>query len=417
MGNQTIIDLFAGPGIGGWDEGLRMIGRTDVLGIEWDESACLTAEAAGHKRLRADVAKLNPRDYIGAEGLIASPPCQAWSLAGRRGGEEDRAACHELADRMAAGDDSTDWRDWADDRSPLVCQPVRWVRELRPEWIALEEVPAVLGLWEHMARVFRAWGYSVWVGVLNAADYGVPQTRKRAILLASRTRKVRRPTPTHSRVPSMFTAGWVSMAEALGWDEGVSVVSNYSTGGDTSRPGIRGAGEPAATVTSKVDRNRVVMDRRTNSPGADGTLYPTPPVTLDRPAPTITGKNPPVWALRAGNQANAAVRPVTEPAQTMLFGHALNDVRWYSSLEAAKPGEPLRAADRPEAGGESQFDHSVRVSVQEAGVLQSFAADYPWQGTRTKQYESVGNAVPPRLAAHVLAAVGAAALPDHLAAA
>lgn len=368
LGGPLIVDLFAGPG--GWDEGLRMIGRTDVLGIEWDESACLTAEAAGHRRLRADVSALNPRDCIGAEGLIASPPCQAWSLAGKRGGEEDRAACHELADRMAAGDDSTDWRDWTDDRSPLVCQPVRWVRELRPEWIALEEVPAVLGLWEHLALIFRAWGYHVWVGVLNAADYGVPQTRKRAILLASRTREVHRPTPTHSRVPSMFTAGWVSMADTLGWYDGVSVVSNYSTGGDTSRPGVRRATDPAATVTSKVGRNRVVMDRRTNSRAADGTLYPTPPVTLDRPAPTTTGKNPPVWALRASNQANVTVR------------------------------------------AESQFDHgSVRVTVQEAGVLQSFPASYPWQGvarrtnSRSKQYEQVGNAVPPRLAAHVLAGV------------
>ena len=85
----------------------------------------------------------------------------------------------------------------------------------------------------------------------------------------------------------------------------------------------------------------------------------------------------------------------------MLFGHALNDVRWYSSLEAAKPGEPLRAADRPEwtsdrpattvqadprigrpgrkdwAGGESQFTtDSIRVSVTEAGVLQSFPAAF-----------------------------------------
>lgn len=101
----VIVDLFAGPG--GWDEGLRMIGRTDVVGVEWDESACRTAEAAGHKRVRADVSALEPLDFVrGAalcdllgisvadaivKGLIASPPCQAWSFAGKRGGEADRA--------------------------------------------------------------------------------------------------------------------------------------------------------------------------------------------------------------------------------------------------------------------------------------------------------------------------------------
>lgn len=343
---------FRGSRLSGWDEGLRMIGRTDVVGVEWDESACLTAEAAGHRRVLADVAALNPRDYIGAEGLIASPPCQAWSLAGKQLGELDRAKCHELADRMAAGDDSIDWTEWADPRSHLIAQPVRWVRDLRPEWVALEEVPAVLDYWRHLARIFRAWGYHVWVGVLNAADYGVPQTRKRAILLASRTRKVHRPDPTHSRVPSLFTAGWVSMADALGWGFDNEPSATVSVGG-----GASGGPEPFANHAWRKRLASVVMDRRTSSRGADGTLYPIPPVTLDRPAPTITGKNPPAWALR---------------------------------------GEPLRAS---------------RISVQEAGVLQSFPADYPWQGlarrtnSRSKQYECVGNAVPPRLAAHVLAGV------------
>ena len=409
-----ILDLFAGPG--GWDEGLAMLGRRDVVGVEWDEAACLTAEAAGHRRVRADVAALDPGAFVKdaalmlgdatrtVEGLIASPPCQGWSLAGKQLGELDRGKCHELADRMASGDDSIDWTEWADPRSHLIAQPVRWVRDLRPEWVALEEVPAVLDYWRHLARIFRAWGYHVWVGVLNAADYGVPQTRKRAILLASRTRKVHLPTPTHSRVPSMFTDGWVSMADALGWGFYNEPSATVSAGG-----GASGGPEPfanhawrkrlAATVTSEV-----VMDRRTNSRGADGTLYPTPPVTLDRPAPTITG-NPPAWALRAGNQANAAVRPVTEADRP----------EWTSDRPAttvqADPriGRPGR---KDWAGGESQFDRgSVRVSVQEAGVLQSFPADYPWQGlarrtnSRSKQYECVGNAVPPRLAAHVLAGV------------
>ena len=113
-----ILDLFAGPG--GWDQGLRMLGRTDVVGIEWEKSACVTARAAGHRRAQADIATLTPRRLgVGhVEGVIGSPPppCQAWSMSGKRRGELDRAACHELADRMAAGDDSTDWRAWEDEQ-------------------------------------------------------------------------------------------------------------------------------------------------------------------------------------------------------------------------------------------------------------------------------------------------------------
>jgi DNA (cytosine-5)-methyltransferase 1 len=302
------------------------------VGLEWDAAACATAKAAGHARIRTDVAAY-PTDAFGTvDGFISSPPCQAWSMAGNRKGELDRANCHRLADRMADGDDSLDWTEWEDPRSHLVSQPVRWVRDLRPEWVALEEVPAVLGLWEHFARIFRSWGYSVWTGVLCAADYGVPQTRVRVILMASRVATVHPPLPTHAEDPQgadLFgghVSEWVSMADAIGW--------GYTR----------------------------------------------------RPSPTICAGN-------NGKQSGA---------------------EWGGSGTRAAMRAARGTPDWRERGGNGP--DAYRLSVEDAARLQSFRPDYSWQGTRTRGYEQIGNAVPPMLAAHVLAALGAGELPSERAA-
>ncbi|MCY0963541.1 DNA cytosine methyltransferase, partial [Streptomyces sp. H27-H5] len=73
-----ILDLFAGPG--GWSEGLRALGLRDI-GIEIDASSCATRAAAGHTTIRADVAAYPTAPLHGkVTGLIASPPCQTFSL-------------------------------------------------------------------------------------------------------------------------------------------------------------------------------------------------------------------------------------------------------------------------------------------------------------------------------------------------
>lgn len=74
MTADAIVDGFAGPG--GWSEGLRRLGYAEV-GLEIDATACATARAAGHERIEADVAALNPHDLAPAWGFIASPPCPA----------------------------------------------------------------------------------------------------------------------------------------------------------------------------------------------------------------------------------------------------------------------------------------------------------------------------------------------------
>jgi DNA (cytosine-5)-methyltransferase 1 len=394
------LDDFAGPG--GWDEGARMVGLR-TIGVEWDDAACRTAKAAGHDRIRADVAAYPSHPFEGISGYIASPPCQAWSMAGKGLGKLDRENCHLLADRMTQGDDSINWTEWEDPRSALVCQPVRRVRDLHPEWIALEEVPQVASLWEHFARIFRGWGYSVWSGDLCAADFGVAQTRTRRVLMGSRVRQVQPPTPTHAEHATgddLFGASrapWISWGVALGIDEphrlvhprGAGLIARHGEREDRTED------QPAMTVTSKV--RSWTLDRRTNSKGARGTMVPTVPVPSTRPAPTITGQGAGGQiVLRASNMANAAIRRADEPAPTLVFAHAGNDVRFYPE-HATERGVPERASTRsPE---------SRLITIPEAAILQSFPADYPWSGSRTKAGEQVGNAIPPLLAAHILAAL------------
>src|SRR3954463_5874570 len=100
-------------------------------------------------------------------------------MAGKGGGRRDKPHVVEYSVEMAAGRDTRAEHaaKCEDSRSMLVVEPLRWARDLRPEWIALEQVPPVLELWELYADFLRGWGYSVWAGVLEAERFGVPQTR------------------------------------------------------------------------------------------------------------------------------------------------------------------------------------------------------------------------------------------------
>jgi DNA (cytosine-5)-methyltransferase 1 len=434
-----ILDLFAGAG--GWEEGLRMLGLS-ALGIETEPWACETARAAGHERLQADVAELDPHELSPVWGLIGSPPCQAYSNAGKGSGRADKPLVIACAHELAAGNDTRAVRlkECRDPRSLLTVEPLRFALALKPRWVALEQVPAVLELWTLLAALLSAHGYQTAAGVLSAERYGVPQTRKRAFLIASLDGPVRLPDPTHrsynarrQEIPGDEAAllPWVSMAEALGWTTSEEIGFPRRNDTPSNHPGKAESGtyrkrdrrpacNPAPTLTAKTrswTRKPCVQIRRSGeriAEGFDPTNAPAQAVTtrVNRwQAHGVDGG----WAWRNGNQRNAAIRAAEAPAPTVHFGHALNQIEWVPAWAGRRPattvacdrrvhppGHKQNASDPPGRHEQRRGANAVRVTVEQAAVLQGFPADYPWQGTRTRQFEQVGNAVPPPVAHRVL---------------
>jgi len=320
--NPHIVDLFAGPG--GLDVAARWLG-VHAEGIEWDSEACKTRREAGLVTREADVRQFQPADFPHANVLAGGPPCQTFTVAGSGVGRSALDRVLELVDAMGNCKDVTKHiAHFDDERTGLVLEPLRWALKALSdgepyESIVLEQVPSVLPVWEAMGAVLRKRGYGVAVGILKAEEFGVPQTRRRAILIARLGTSAKLPAPTHQSYRKGVPRGlgdivllpWNTMGDALLATRNYpfSVVSNYGTGGDPKARGIRRSDEPAFTVTGKVSRNRLI--------DANGTL-------IDR------------------------------------------------------------------------------ITSAEAGRLQTFPSDFPWRGRDVAQ--QIGNAIPPRLGVHILAA-------------
>ncbi|KAA6216441.1 DNA cytosine methyltransferase [Streptomyces filamentosus] len=260
-------DLFAGPG--GIDIAARQLG-IHLTGIEWDANAVATRTAAELPTRHGDVRLFGPGLFRNEDGLAAGPPCQTFTNAGLGLG---RSALALLAAAVKAAGTTGQVATPAglDDRTTLVLEPLRWILQADAagalyRWIVLEQVPAVLPIWQAYREALEARGYSATCGVLNAEEYGVPQTRRRAVLVARLDGVAKLPAPTHRRFvkgvpqsagdPSLLP--WVSMADVLPGRGPFTVVSNYGTGGDPKARGRRASYEPAFTVTGKISRLRIV---------------------------------------------------------------------------------------------------------------------------------------------------------------
>lgn len=401
------LDLFAGAR--GWSLGARLAGIEDD-GVEIMPAANATAKAAGFSVVHDDVWTM-PLHWLDAyDGQITSPPCQTFSKAGGGSGRKnlDKVLALipmvEFCDLPAlrrAGEAT------GDDRTALVLTPLWYALHApaRTRWLAWEQVPSVLPVWEACAVVLRAEGWHVWTGYLHSEQYGVPQTRKRAFLIASKDHPVGPPTPTHSayhqRDPLRMDLGvrpWVSMAEALGWPALDCPVYVNGTGANAAR---RPASRPAPTVLFGKRVNKVTwectcaMDLTATNPRPNG-AHRTP----CKPAPTMAfGHETPRWNPRE-TTPDGLERFAQQSANLPDYGWP---DRRPATVVAGRDlvGAPGATANRFNGSTKSRND-GVRVSIEEAGVLQSFPWDHPWQGKKSDQFLQAGNAVPPLMARAVL---------------
>lgn len=389
------LDDFAGAG--GWDVALERLGIRG-LGVEIMQAARATREANGLETIYADVwdGLLGWHETPEARLYIASPPCQTFSTAGKGAGRRalDTVLTHLREGTWRHAEALHDVGAQTDPRTALVLTPMARIWQEDPELVVLEQVPTVLPVWEAMVEVLREEGYSAWAGILRAEQYGVPQTRRRAILIARRDgRDATPPPPTHSeyhsRKPDLIDPGlrrWVTMADALGLEPGErSLLSTYSSHGDYSRRGERPDTAPAPTVTSHVDRN---MWRFA---GAGATAQHTSgqrPRTLEEPAHTVTGRDTAAWVRERPAPTIVGTRRSSEG---MLVGRQLGDDSRRD--QGGKAGTVGLGPEHLEA---------VRVTLEEAAALQTFPPGFVFVGTREQRALQIGNAVPPLLAEAIL---------------
>lgn len=173
------IDLFSGSG--GLTEGLKQAGFNVVGAIEYEATACETYKM-NHPEVDLaadDIKNVEPAEYMRRLGLkrgelellAGCPPCQGFSTIGTRNRGNKN-----------------------DERNDYIFQVLRFAQAFFPKTIMVENVPALAKDWriEEVQKELREMGYgSIELKVLNAAEYGVPQSRRRMILLCSRLGKLK----------------------------------------------------------------------------------------------------------------------------------------------------------------------------------------------------------------------------------
>jgi DNA (cytosine-5)-methyltransferase 1 len=381
-GLLTLIDLFAGAG--GLSEGLREAGFTSLYANEISPRYAQTY-AANHPGTQVDsrdIRKVDARAVRNALGLprgeldliAGGPPCQGFSINAPK----------------RSSDDS---------RNHLFREFLRFVEEFQPRAVMIENVPGMVSfeggatleaILESLSRI----GYEADVRILYAPHYGVPQTRWRTIILGARCGidpgaifpEPLRQAPVRVNFTSQFGGkNLIDLPLAVKLPPHVTVRDALS-----DLPALRNGetGDPVKPYRYPPgnDYQRLM---RVNSPGV--TCHEA--ARLSRINIERLSHIPP-----GGNWTDI---PEALLPRGMRRARRSDHTKRYGRVDPNGLASTILTKCDPHWGAYFHYEQDRAFTVREAARLQSFPDAYVFLGSRVEQYEQVGNAVPPLLAAAV----------------
>lgn len=335
MSNYNAIDLFCGAG--GLSYGFESAGFNILLGIDNDSKALEVFEAnhKGAKSICGDITQISYEDIKNKIGnkridiIIGGPPCQGMSLSGPR--------------------------KFDDPRNKLYLSYIRLVNEIRPRAFVIENVPGLVSLFggqikDSIIEKFTAMGYRVKYKILCAADYGVPQTRKRVVFVGTREDIEFEYPPIQLDQVSCKMA--ISDLPPLTDDLGEEI-SDYATVAQNEYQRLmRSRSEKVYNHVAAAHSEKV---KKIIAMVPDGCNYKSLPEEYR-------------------NSRNFHVA--------------------WTRFASSKPAPTIDTGHRHHF----HYEYNRVPTVRECARLQSFPDDFVFAGNKTQQFRQVGNAVPPLMA-------------------
>ncbi len=361
MKTHAVLDLFCGAG--GMSLGFAMAGFKIRAAVDCDPECIETYRTNFPDTLAVaqDLVAYSPSDFCADYGfkegdfaiITGGPPCQGFSISGPR--------------------------KFHDERNRLYLEFIEYVEFLKPRAFVIENVPGLVSLYDgkvkdRIIQEFAKLGYAISWKVLNAADYGVPQNRRRAFFVGLQDNgnaMFSFPQPTHVDIKGQdFLTDNVRKKITL-W-EAISDLPLLENGDDHDQ--LRYVQDPS---------NEYQKLMRVESPSISNHV-----------APKHTAKTMEI------------ISQVPQGKNYKILPRHLQDIRRFhiawTRLDGSKPSATI------DAGHRHHF-HPVanrNPTVRECARLQSFPDKFIFIGSKTSQYRQVGNAVPPLLVFQIAKKLG-----------